>query len=200
MDDPTVPADDFLDLWHGLCRGDNRAAASLHARYATRLFGLASRRLDGWTAADRGPDDLVQSAFRSFFRRCRAGEFEPEGWDGLWSLLALITRRKCGHRREYLAAARRGGLPARLATRATAYGPADPRPGPEDAAILGETLDSWLGALGQGEREIVALGLQGYDTAAIAVRLGRSERTVRRVRRYAEDRLVDLARGDGVPA
>lgn len=45
--------------------------------------------------------------FRSFFSRQAGGEFEFEDWDSLWSLLALITLRKCGNRIEYYRAARR---------------------------------------------------------------------------------------------
>ena len=39
------------------------------------------------------PEDVVQSAFRSFFTRQAAGQFDVASWDDLWGLLVVITVR-----------------------------------------------------------------------------------------------------------
>jgi RNA polymerase sigma-70 factor (ECF subfamily) len=53
--------------------------------------------------------------------------------------------------------------------------------------VLAETVDRLLAALAPPERAIVELSLEGYTTAEIADRLGRSQRTVRRVRERIKD-------------
>ncbi len=40
-------------------------------------------------------EDIVLSAYKSFFIRNRRSEFDLAGWDELRSILAMITMRKC---------------------------------------------------------------------------------------------------------
>ena len=83
--------DSFDDAFTRLTEGDEDAAAEVFGRYANRLIHLARSRLDGRMRRKMDPDDVVQSVFRSFFVRQADGQFELEGWDNLWSLLARIT-------------------------------------------------------------------------------------------------------------
>lgn len=176
---------EFYSLVERLLAGEDAAIERIHLRFARRLIALASRQHELWAlkSTDSDPEDVVQSVFRTFFARSRRGEFQFEGWGAVWAVLALITRRKCLARRDYLRAARRsrevGGTPDAAAAR-------DRGPTPLEAAVLSETLAMWLGGLGPPERSIVELGLEGRETRWIALRLGRSERSVRRVRRQAE--------------
>ena len=58
--------------------------------------------------SDRADVELVVlSACKSFFLRNRRGEFQVDDWSELWSVLAMITVRKCGKRLRHLRAARR---------------------------------------------------------------------------------------------
>jgi DNA-directed RNA polymerase specialized sigma24 family protein len=132
---------------------------------------------------------------RTFFRRQAAGEFRPEHWDALWSLLAVLTVRKCGHKVGYLVAAKRD---ARRETRhatdsssssGSAWQPADHAPTPEEGAMLAETLERVFGQLRDKERSVVLLRLQGHEVAEIADRVPCSERTVHRVLAAVRDRL-----------
>src|SRR5207244_3151678 len=82
-------------------------AREVFDRYARRLVGMAATKLPAFTRAKIDPEDVIQSVFRTFFRRHSGGEFRPEHWDALWSLLAVLTARKCGHYVEHLVAARR---------------------------------------------------------------------------------------------
>ena len=49
--------------------GDPRAAEELFARYAERLVRLAQRHLGRKVATREDGEDVVQSVFRTFFRR-----------------------------------------------------------------------------------------------------------------------------------
>ena len=63
----------LLDRVH---RGDEQAAEELLDRYVSRLIQLARSRLPSKLARRLDPEDVVQSACRSFFRRAGAGLYE----------------------------------------------------------------------------------------------------------------------------
>ncbi len=180
----------FYGLMSRLRGGDDDAAAELHQRYVGRLAMLARRRFDCLTRDVGDPEDVVQSVFKSFFLRYGRGEFDLSDWDAVWRLLARITVNKCRHRIEYLRADRRDIARERPLDRQSEF--VDREPSPAETALLMELLGAWLRELEPIEREIVQLGLQGFEDALIASRLRRSERTVRRVRRRVEDRLQEL--------
>lgn len=190
----------FDDLRTRLLAGDERAAAGIHARFVRKLTVLASRRLGvlARSRADRDVEDVVQSAFRSAFIRLRKGDLEPDGWDGLWRLLIVITLRKCGQRIDYLRAACRDvARDATLSTPSLESWTALARdPSPDEATVLAETMTAWLDGLDDDQRRIIDLGLQGYSTETIAQSLGRSQRTVRRARFHAERALCQALEGD----
>jgi RNA polymerase sigma factor (sigma-70 family) len=194
------PTESFHDLMARLCLGEDAAAADLHKRFVCRLVALAHTQFDTWVRAKADHEDVVQSAFQSFFEHCGRGEFELAGWDSLWSLLALITVRKCRDRRKRLGARRRAVARERPWAKDVAgevdAAPFDREPTPEQAAMLAELLVRWLASLEPAERSIVELGLQGLDDATVARHLSRSQRTVRRVRVQVEERLKSLCRGE----
>src|SRR3954465_10170092 len=85
--------------------------------FPRRLIGLARAHLDARLRHKIDPEDVVQSAYKSFFLRYGEGALGSEGWDGLWGLLTLITVRKCAdrvryHRAERRDAAREASAPA----------------------------------------------------------------------------------------
>jgi len=68
---------------------------------------LAATRLPRVLAAKVDPEDVVQLVFRSFFARYADARFTLEGWDNLWTVLTVLTVRKCGHRLRHFRADRR---------------------------------------------------------------------------------------------
>jgi len=195
------PTDTFAQVMARLRHGDDGAAALVFHRFARRLLVLAQDQLAAW-AGKADPEDVVQSVYQSFYRRCAAGEFELTGWQALWGLLSVITRRKCVNRLEYLQArcrdAQREVRWASADGSAAGPEPPDHEPTPLEAALLSETLEHWMRDLPERDRRILALHLQGYDVPEISLRIGRAQRTVRRglerahqrLRRLAEDALV----------
>src|SRR5690349_8375175 len=97
---------EFADLMDRLRAGDQDAATLLFERFAKRLIGLAQLRLGPLARGKIDAEDVVQSVFKSFFRRQAEGLLDPESWGGLWALLTTITLRKCGHKLAYLCADR----------------------------------------------------------------------------------------------
>jgi hypothetical protein len=64
-------------------------------RFASRLIALARAELDSRIRQKVDPEDVLQSVYKSFFRRHAEGEFDLDGWDRLWAVLATITINKC---------------------------------------------------------------------------------------------------------
>ncbi len=176
----------FDELRDGLRAGDSDAARELFTRFATRLVGLARSRLDTRLRQKVDPEDVVQSVYKSFFRRAADGQFDFQTWNSLWTILAVITLRKCGHRIEYFRAAcrdvRREQVSAANSDDSLASFEAIARePEPTEAAELTETLERVMQQLDDRERQILMLRLQGYSTTEIAPLVHRTDRTVRLV-------------------
>ena len=49
-------------------------------------------------------EDIVLSAYKSFFLRNQRSEFDLAGWDELWSILAMITVWERAERRRFVRA------------------------------------------------------------------------------------------------
>lgn len=194
--------DSFVNLMTRLRSGEDTAAREVFVRFASRLAGLARRHLDTRMSAKVDPEDVVQSAYKSFFLRQREGTLDVGTWDGLWGLLTMITLRKCADRAAYFRAGKRD------VTRETASGAADDsspavadllldrEPQPDEAAALAETVEALFRAIDDpDERAIVELSLQGHTATEISERLGRAERSVRRIREHVRKRLERMQTG-----
>jgi RNA polymerase sigma-70 factor (ECF subfamily) len=189
MSDPSS----FDNLMTRLRSGEDEAARAVFVRYARRLVGLARSHLDARLAVKSDPEDVVQSAYKSFFVRHRRGDLDVGSWDGLWGVLTLITLRKCADRAAFYRAAKRDVK--REQVDAAEVAPAvdlalDREPAAHEAVALAETVEALFRlADDPDERAILELSLQGYTAAEIAGKLDRAERSVRRLRERVRKRL-----------
>jgi RNA polymerase sigma-70 factor (ECF subfamily) len=193
------PQDSFAELMARLRAGEDAAAAEVFRRYAARLHGLARRHLDTVLRQKVDAEDVVQSAYKSFFFRYGDGRLQVCDWDNLWGLLTLLTLRKCADRAEYFRAERRAvsreaGPPADEAA-GGACEAINREPAPDEAALLAEVVEQLFRDLDEDERPIVELSLQGYTAQEISERLGRAERSVRRLRERVRKRLERMHLG-----
>jgi RNA polymerase sigma-70 factor, ECF subfamily len=194
-----APQDSFAELMARLRAGDDAAAAEVFRRYAARLHGLARRHLDTVLRRKVDAEDVVQSAYKSFFFRYGDGRLEVGDWDNLWGLLTLITLRKCADRAEYFRAERRAVsrevAPPPDEGAGGAWEAVNREPAPDEAALLAETVEQLFRDLDADERPVVELSLQGYTAQEISERLGRAERSVRRLRERVRKRLERMHLG-----
>lgn len=196
-----MTADDSFTLMMGRLQvGDADAAGILFRRFAQRLIALARQRLEPRLRSKVDPEDILQSVFKSFFRRRDQSEFELRSWDGLWSLLSVITLRKCGAQMDHFHAlmrdVNREVKELNADSAASSQGLAR-EPTPVEAAMLTETVEQLLRDLTQREREIVSLALQGHTASEISAQLQRPKRTVNRLlertrKRLERQHLTDL--------
>lgn len=171
----------LLDRWRG---GDESAATEIFERYVNRLCALARTRLSNRMKRRVEPEDIVQSVYRSFFRR--AGDhYALENQGDLWRLLAAITINKVRGKVEFHSAKKRGVyqeesmMGDNLSIRVSPEIISD-EPKPDDAAVMVEELSDLLGKLDETQRTIIELSMQNQSVEQIAETIQRSERTVHR--------------------
>ena len=191
----------FDELMAQLRAGDQNAATQVFHRYANRLLGLARSRLGKTMGIKVDPEDVTQSVFRSFFTRHADGQFELEGWDSLWGLLTIITIRKCNRQFEHFLARRRDvnrevSTPPTSSETDTDWEAIARDPTPSEAAILTETVEQLMRSLPVREQHMLALRLQGHKVPEISSKVGRTERTVRRVLERIKRHLEQLRAQD----
>jgi RNA polymerase sigma-70 factor (ECF subfamily) len=173
-------------------RGDPNAADELYAHYARRLSRLAEKHLDRQLAARIDGDDVVQSVFRTFFRRSMQGEFQLDSRTDLWRLLVKITILKARQAGRRHTAAVRDVRAEQLDTEeAWLKAAANREPGPEEAAILTDQIEALLEGLPVLYRDLLQLRLQGYSAKEIVGELGVSRTTVYRALQLLQRRLRD---------
>lgn len=173
--------------------GELDAASQLYLKYADRLIHVARRQSAPALASRFDPEDVVQSVFRTFFRRFSAGAYDLPDGDELWKLLLVISLnklRKLGlHHRAIKRDARRtqGGEPI-----------AEVAGADDQAAVLQLrlTIAELLERVDPTAARIVQLRVEGREVSEIAELTARSKRTVERVlqnfRRRLAQELDDL--------
>jgi RNA polymerase sigma factor (sigma-70 family) len=175
--------------------GDDRAADELFGRYLSRLTALARARLAPRIAQRVDADDVVLSAYRSFFLRARDGRLSLTRSGDLWRLLVAITLHKIGravihHQADRRSVYREQSLNVELDSHMLRT--RDTRPDPQETAALAEIMESLLAQLAPLPRRVLEMRLQDYSIEEIAAATGRSERTVRRLLRGVQTRLHRL--------
>jgi RNA polymerase sigma-70 factor (ECF subfamily) len=189
----------FSGLMARVRDGDQAAADELFRRFSVRLTALACQRLGPLARGKVEPEDVVQSVFRTFFRRQAKGQLAPRCWTGLLALLTKITLRKCGHKLAYLVAARRD-VRREVPLASPTPDPSEPGwlvlakdPTPFHAAVLADTAEQIACQLSERHRTIFRLSLEGHNTADIATQTELSERTVQRVLEHVRQILREMA-------
>jgi RNA polymerase sigma-70 factor, ECF subfamily len=183
-----------MDLLARVRAGDQSAEVRIVDDYARRLVALARKKIDPRILRKEDPQDVVQSALKSFFRCHGLGQFLLDSRQALWALLVRMTLHKCGQRAEYYFAAKRdiakevdGPLSQRSSIvefEALAHDPS-----PEDVAILAETVEQLILGLKPHQQKIVQLSLEGMTTADISTRIDVSQKSVQRVLKGVRERL-----------
>lgn len=168
-----------------LCRqGDQDAADELFNQYVSRLVALARSHLSPKMNARVDPEDIVQSAYRSFFIRSRKGNFSFDEGGDLWRLLAAMTLNKL-HRQVERHTAEKRSVDREKGNSDPELVGFDPKmlskdPSPDDVLIAAEKIEDLMKDYQDPQRSMLEQRLQGYTFEEIASKVNRSERTVRR--------------------
>jgi RNA polymerase sigma-70 factor (ECF subfamily) len=169
--------------------GDEDAALTLYYRYADRLIQLASKNTSAELAPRFDPEDIVQSVFRTFFRRVSKGQYEaPEG-DELWKLLLVMALNKVRSKGAFHRSGKRD-------IRKTQTLPESPQTLNDEStavakSILCMSVDEMIGKQPSSHQEIIRLRVDGQDVQAIAEKTNRSKRTVERILQTFRSQLIE---------
>ena len=169
----------FQNLMECLKASEPDAAEQVFQRYAQRLIAVARAHLDNQAHRKVDPEDVLQSVFRCFFTRQAEGEWILNSWDNLWSMLIVITVRKCGQWNQHFRWGRRNAaLEVPAGSGGTDSGQqwevAALEPTPEEAILLAETVAEIMKTLKDRERPVLMLSLQGYSIPEISEQIGRT--------------------------
>lgn len=185
------PDGSITHFFHKVRLGENVAAEALWLRYLPRLLGLAQRTLSGRCGTTTAPDDIVQSAFFSFWKRASVGDFGA--WlnrNDIWNLLAVITVRKAHQTTRRALTLKRGGGQVLNESESPEVNDRPFRLEEAVAALPTDKFDlcceEYLLALDDETRAVVVLRLMGHTNREAADLLNCAERTI--------ERKLDLAR------
>ena len=182
-DEPFLIDPDLTDqtLIRRFRSGEQDAATALYERYARRLQHLAARQTSTDLSSKVSSDEIVQSVFRTFFRRVSNGQYDAADGDDLWRLFLVIALNKIRSAAEFHRAQKRDLRktktcnPDLLGTLAQTHS--------DDVAfaVLKMTVDELLSELPKGHAEIIRLRIAGNSLPEIAEQSGRAQRTIERV-------------------
>jgi RNA polymerase sigma factor (sigma-70 family) len=180
LDDASV---NLVARWR---KGDQQAAQELFERYVGQLIALARTRLSPKLAQRIDPEDVVQSAYRSFFAGARAGRFELRRGGDLWRLLVATTLHKLHDQIKHHRAQKRSiDAEKRFSSEDSLFGIqpdvlAD-KPSPLEALALVDELQEVMRGLEPLHRQVLQLRLEGYNLDEIGAAIDRCPQTVRRI-------------------
>jgi RNA polymerase sigma factor (sigma-70 family) len=172
--------------------GDAAAAQPLWERYHARLVALARQKLRSAHRRAADEEDVVQSAFHSFFQGLSRGRFpQLQDRDNLWRLLVVITARKALDQLAHENSKRQGGgtvagesrisFGKTVSNEKTIEQIVGAEPTPEFAAQVAEEYQRLLDLLGDDTlRQVAVWKMEGLTNDEIAKRLVCSRRTVAR--------------------
>jgi RNA polymerase sigma factor (sigma-70 family) len=169
---------------------DAEAQQDLYDRYAVRLLALVRGRLNRQLQARFDAEDVVNSAFRSFFGALTGDRFALPSRGGLWPLLAQITLHKLHRSTQHHRRWRRSASRDECLSETSSRGHHD-----HDAVAELSLRDelTWLAdKLPRDAATALELSIDGFSHEEIAGRLQCTSRTVRRY--LAEARVLLRAR------
>lgn len=162
----------FTDLVERYRQGDADAARDLFTAYSQSLGRLAERYLSRKLTGRVDGEDVVQSVFRTFFRRTAQGEFQIDSETQLWRLLVKITVLKArAQGRNHTAGVRDINREHSAAEEDALPDLVSREPGPEEAMILVDEIEVLLRGLPAFYCNVLDLRLQGQSADEIARRL-----------------------------
>lgn len=170
---------------------DEVAAQQLFRRYAQRLTVLAEQHLSRRVAQRVAGEDIVQSVFRSFFRRSEDGQFQIDDSAEMWKLLVSITLNKTKMKARFHSRKRRSVQAEQPAAADDDWQvqAVSSEPTPEEAAALIDEIEATLQGLPEDYCRMLMMRLEGHTPTEIAKEMEVSRQTIYRALNMMQDRM-----------
>jgi RNA polymerase sigma-70 factor (ECF subfamily) len=176
-------------LLRRLQHGQADASTELYLRYAERLLALTAAQTSPDLARRIDPEDIVQSVFRTFFRRASEGQYTVPDGEEIWKLLLVIALNKVRATGAFHRAAKRD---VRRTSGGEAYERAvESQPSRDEDALnlLRMVVEELLRSQPEAHRRMIELRIEGHEVSDIAAAVQRSKRSVERVLQEFRQRL-----------
>ncbi|MGL4421692.1 MAG: RNA polymerase sigma factor, partial [Gemmataceae bacterium] len=167
--------------------GEQDAATALYLRYADHLRNLAAKQTSATLASRVDAEDVVQSVFRTFFRRVAKDQYDVPRGDDLWKLFLVIALNKIRNLANHHLAAKRDArqtigiidetIPVANTADAT------------NLHVLQMVVEDLLVELPQSSQAMVRMRIDGHEVNEIVETTGRSKRSVERVLQQFREQL-----------
>ena len=201
---PPTAGEDWDRLIAGLQQGDSLILREFYADYGPHLQRIADRRVSPVMKPRFDSEDVIQSTFRTFFRRAQGGYFQFEDNQRLWNLLCAITLTKVREKVRFHQRQARG-VDREVSPDAdsdsgdrgnSGDGLVEGGPTPADAVEFADTFENLIAGLDADQRKLIDLKLQDVTNDEAAESLGVSERTVRRMLGRLQEQFERLLSSD----
>lgn len=169
--------------------GTASAAELVDERFRQKLCSLVERELNRRFASRLDPEDVVQPAFKSFFRGISEKGWRIESKEAMWGLLVKITRNKIRKVVEKQTAEKRE-LGREVS--GEGYPHLSSEPSPEDVVLVADLMERVVADLSPPDPEIFRLRLEGNAMSRIARLTNVPESRVRTTLSRVRDRLRKL--------
>jgi RNA polymerase sigma-70 factor (ECF subfamily) len=170
--------------------GAGSAANDVDEQYRAKLCRLVEREMNRRFRRREDPEDVVQSAFRTFYRRSARGEFHIDSSVDLWRLLETITRHKILKHVEKHSAGKRNPDREEYPEGDDLHGQA---PTPDAAAVAADLMEKALHGLDETYVKVFHLRLANCTEQEIAAKLDCTRAFVRTKLQRVRDRLQKLS-------
>lgn len=167
--------------------GEDDAATALYLRYAKQLQSIAEGETGAQMAVRVDPEGIVQSVFRTFFRRVDQGQYDISDPSELWKLLLVMALNKVRATAKSHRAIKRDiskTIPLEHSKEAA-------HDNEQALAILKMTIAEIVENLPENDRQIIMMRMEGHDVQDIANECGRSKRSVERILQKFRTRLAN---------
>lgn len=161
-------------------QGNDEASKTVYEEFACRIRNIARQRLAGRLQYKISADDVVQSVFKSFFRRNQLSQFQCPNWNALWGLLAKMAEHKCNQQFRRFHSSKRDVSRESEFPFSHASSP-DNVPSPDQVVALQDVVAWSLGGMTDFQRDVILLRLSGLSNLEIAQTVERTERTIFRI-------------------
>ena len=176
-------------------------ASDVFRRYAIRLLHVAEQKLNRELRPKVSAEDVVQSAFKSFFGRLNKFQFDEDSPDAIWGLLVVITIRKCkkweamfrAEKRD-IRRERRSESSSNKSMDSGTVAACEPSPG--DVVMAAELVEQLMGNFELRQRQMLLLRIEGFELIEIAEKCKSSRRTVARTVASAKEILQAIISND----
>ncbi len=181
-----------------LADGDEQVTTEFWNLFGARIRALADNNLTGNLHRRVEPDEIANSACRTFLRRAKSGQFELPDSESLWRLMCTITLAKTSAYARYHLAQKRGvqresssQAGSSALARPVVESLASKNPSQEEIVDFQDQFLYLMDSFDSESQQIVQLKLEQHTNAHIAEQMGCAERTVRRKIKQVQATLED---------